>query len=596
MHRRGLVVVAAIVAACVVAPVPARAASSPPSGELLFLLAHKTVALDAFVAEVSNPASLQQYRHYLSIEALARRFGASPRARLALTAWLRRRGLAARFDPTGTYAQVSTPVAAQHALAGRSPSAAGAHGLRRLPVPRALEPYVTGILADSAGSAARLAAGAPTPAANPVALTYATPGSSARARTGTPSGCAAGRNVGNAQRQGLGAEGFTPNQYLAAYGFPALLGRHPSAHGERIAVVELGGFNVSDIVSFDRCFGLPAPKLDVVKVGIPRPLPPLNETTLDLEVLSAGAPHVVGIDVYEGRPSLLGLVEAIGAPLTERVRRPNVISVSYGLCEDQFAGAIPLLREANSILAFDAAAGISVIVSAGDTGSAGCSVPPGKTPLELRAVSFPASSPYATAAGGLNFTLSQGNTLTSELVWNDKPLPYAGGGGTSLVFSRPWWQKITGTPSVMRVVPDIAMLADLFPGYAIYCTASQCLPAESPSDPGWLDVGGTSAAAPLLAAGVADADREASINHQPPLGLLNPLLYDVARTPRLGVERSVTIGSNDIGNAAAGTSTGCCSAHRGFDAASGLGSVNVDALSRAALLAGRHRLPSRALR
>jgi hypothetical protein len=77
---------------------------------------------------------------------------------------------------------------------------------------------------------------------------------------------------------------------------------------------------------------------------------------------------------------------------------------------------------------------------------------------------------------------------------------------------------------------------------------------------------------------------------------VNPLLYDVARTPRLGEIRGVLQGDNDLGALINGSLGGSCGAHRGYDAASGLGSVNADALSRAALRAYRHALPRRGLR
>jgi kumamolisin len=283
-------------------------------------------------------------------------------------------------------------------------------------------------------------------------------------------------------------------------------------------------------------------------------------------------------------------------PLRQRARRPNVESISYGICEAEFAGMVPVFREVNAVLEFEAAAGISVFASAGDTGSSGCSLNRNQAALPLQSAPFPATSPYITSVGGLNFTLTRANRIASEVGWNNSPIAFgAGGGGPSLVFPRPAWQAVRGALGLMREVPDVAMLADNVPGYAIYCSPPACTSPAGEVTPGWLDVGGTSAAAPLLAGGVADADQEAARHRQPPLGLINPLLYGAASASRLGVIRDVRHGNNDLGKLIFGKRLGCCYSHRGYDAVAGLGSVDVEALSRAAVRAYRHALPRRAL-
>jgi hypothetical protein len=123
------------------------------------------------------------------------------------------------------------------------------------------------------------------------------------------------------------------------------------------------------------------------------------------------------------------------------------------------------------------------------------------------------------------------------------------------------------------------MLADVAPGYDIYCTAkSECL-NKSNSNP-WVAVGGTSAASPLLAGGLALVDEELRRDGRQDLGLANPLLYQIDRSPEAGsVISDVVTGDNDLGPAIQGSPLGCCSAGVGFDYASGLGSVNVSALA-----------------
>jgi kumamolisin len=126
------------------------------------------------------------------------------------------------------------------------------------------------------------------------------------------------------------------------------------------------------------------------------------------------------------------------------------------------------------------------------------------------------------------------------------------------------------------MVPDLAFYADPVPGWAIYCTATAC------DNRGWLAVGGTSAATPLFASGIALANQEAATAGQPPVGFPNPLLYQLARTKTTPF-RDIVLGTNDL------FSTGCCHAHKGYDRASGWGSMDIADFSRQAGLAYRTR-------
>ena len=67
--------------------------------------------------------------------------------------------------------------------------------------------------------------------------------------------------------------------------------------------------------------------------------------------------------------------------------------------------------------------------------------------------------------------LTAANQLQAQTVWNDAPLDLsAGGGGLSTVFKRPSYQR-GFEPKNRRAVPDVSLLADVLPGYNIYCTA-----------------------------------------------------------------------------------------------------------------------------
>jgi kumamolisin len=277
-----------------------------------------------------------------------------------------------------------------------------------------------------------------------------------------------------------------------------------------------------------------------------------------------------------------------------------VISISLGICEPNYSEHLIFRRAMDSIFAVAAGAGISVLVASGDTGSSGCRIelPDGSSSaLPLRTVSLPSSSPYVTAVGGTNLRLNAKNRIHSELVWNDSPeLAGAGGGGVSLLSPhRPWWQgKAPAVFGIGRIVPDIAALADVFPGYAYMCTSPECASLPQFANPGWTSIGGTSAATPLMAAGVALANQLATRHGQPALGFLNPLLYELGgeRKARRAVFRDVSKGNDDIGlllpkEVGGAHPLGCCEARPGYDWASGWGSLDVVGLAKAALGAAR---------
>ncbi len=188
-----------------------------------------------------------------------------------------------------------------------------------------------------------------------------------------------------------------------------------------------------------------------------------------------------------------------------------------------------------------------------------------------------------TAVGGTNFALNSANQIQGETAWNDAPYDVsAGGGGSSFLFGRPGFQK--GFARRHRALPDVSMLADVLPGYNIYCTALDC--TSFGAGP-WISVGGTSAASPLLAGGLALVDQQLRLHGRQNLGNSNSLLYRVARHfGSAGVFSDVRSGSDDLGQyltPGKHRPLGCCQAGPGYDRASGLGSVNVFKLSAVAV-------------
>ena len=562
--------------------------------QLVLPLNADLAGLESFAQSVNTPGS-PSYGQYESIATLARRFGASPAASSRVMAYMRAAGATdVKLDATRLFvdatmsapraAQVfSTPLAVFHAARlGRF--VAPTHAAR---VPTALQGLVTTVV------------GLDTRSLTGKSYTHASKGVRAKAKTGVGADvrahAAAGQPSSVAPLTGsqsgcgpaLAVQGFTPNQYETAYGFAPLFGSGLHGEGERVALIEIDGFRFSDLTSFASCFGLSVPPVRGFGVGLKHALPPGGEATLDVEVLDAAAPGLKGIDVYETKPSASATLRALTSPLQNRGFKPQVISASLGLCEPDVFLAIGLkgLRSVEGSLAMAAGSGISFLASSGDQGSADCVDLTG-APIARLSVNYPSSSPWVTGVGGTNFALTPANTIAAQIVWNDTSLQpgAAGGGGTSQLFKRPSYQKGTVTKD-RRFLPDVSMLADIAPGYTVFCSATpDCVNSESTNP--WQTVGGTSAATPLLAGGLAVVDEALRLNGRQGVGFANPLLYKIGRNRALRglVFSDVQEFSNDIGPfiTRSHRSLGCCKAGPGFDRASGWGSVNVAGLTSAA--------------
>jgi len=555
--------------------------------------------LNRFVRAVSDPRS-PRYRDYLTVEQVVARYGAKPATKRRVLGWLEGHGLEAKVSASGTIALATLPARRAERLLPRVDGAlsasAGLGGPRRIPA--ALRGAATGVSLvaveplDTYAPPPLQRTGAETLAATKPKLPY----SSFFPRSGTPKGCAPSRTGGFEP----GVIPVAPNQYTTAYGHAAMHAKGFKGEGQSVAVVETGGFVHRDIVTWAKCFGLKPPPIRVVPVApVKMALPGELETTLDLEMLTAGAPGLDRILVYEGGGSNTDLVLTAGSALGSPGNRPDVISMSLGICEPTLNdGQLGIKDALDDVFAVAAGAGISVLVSAGDQGSTGCRVEVKGQPataLPVTAVSLPASSPYATAVGGTNVVFNPKNQIKLEVVWNDQNLtPWGGGGGASLLSPRtPWWQTAGSRYGTGRKVPDIAALADLIPGYSFFCTAPSCELGEA-EVPGWAAVGGTSAAAPLTAAGIALANQYAERRGQATLGFLNPLIYQLGAgaKSRASVFNDVTKGNNDIGralpaNVGGGKPVGCCSAKAGYDWASGWGSLKIEQFTKAAAARAR---------
>ncbi|QYD71694.1 S53 family peptidase [Paraburkholderia edwinii] len=342
---------------------------------------------------------------------------------------------------------------------------------------------------------------------------------------------------------------FNPLQLASHYKFPRGDGR-----GQCIGILELGGgYREKDLQAYFSLLGVPMPEVVAVSVGGATNDPDHDpqgadvEVALDIEVCGAVAP-AAKIAVYFAKNTDADFIEALTTAIHDDVNQPSVISISWG--EAEAGSTHQFTTRFNEALQMAALLGITVFASAGDAGSHDAG------PDKPDTVDFPASSPFALACGGTRID-EHDDGAEAEVVWNDGAKGGATGGGISTRFERPVWQdglsvsrtKGDAIALTHRGVPDVAGDASPASGYFVIVGGRVGV------------VGGTSAVAPLWAGLVARINGIKGA----PLGFVTPRLYRQA-----GVCKDIRHGNN--GGFASG---------KGWDACTGIGVPNGDAIARA---------------
>jgi Pro-kumamolisin, activation domain/Bacterial Ig-like domain (group 1)/Subtilase family len=281
---------------------------------------------------------------------------------------------------------------------------------------------------------------------------------------------------------------------------------------QKIGLLEFDTYNPSDVTDWLELEGIKpsiAGQLSKVNVngGLASPGAGESEVLLDIDTVIGAAP-LSNYVVYDA-PASTTFAQMFQRMIADG---DTVISNSWSQCEDQ----TPLAdaQAIDSVLASAAASGITVLNGTGDGGS---------TCLDgsQDTIGVPADSPNATAVGGTSPTFGPGLTYGSESWWDEQeaaPAGGAGGYGVSRYFSRPSYQNGL-TASSTRSVPDLSFTADPHAGVTL-CQADA---GGCPDGQLW---GGTSMAAPAVAALVADFNEELGHN----VGELNTALYPLANT------------------------------------------------------------------
>jgi hypothetical protein len=359
--------------------------------------------------------------------------------------------------------------------------------------------------------------------------------------------------------------GMGPGDFAKIYNVPA----GATGSGRSIAIVGRSNINIQDVRDFRNLFGLPANDPQIILNGADPGLVSGDEGESDLDVEWSGAvAPAATIKFVATQSTQTDAVDGVFASASYIVNNniADVLSQSYSLCE-----SIADNVDQNALWQQAAAQGITVVVSAGDDGPAGCddenSV---NTASGGNAISGAASTPYDVAVGGTDFddattqttfwnASNSSPTQTSaigyipEVPWNDSCGAsalitgctaasadlniVAGSGGSSAVYTtKPSWQ--TGFGDSVRDIPDVSLFAgDGKNGsFFIVCESDQDIPGDdgcnlttfSNNTPfhDFQGVGGTSGSAPSFAGVMALVDQKTGQRQ----GVANYVLYSLAKS------------------------------------------------------------------
>jgi subtilase family serine protease len=371
--------------------------------------------------------------------------------------------------------------------------------------------------------------------------------------------------------------GYSPAQIATAYQFSGTSfgGITGDGSGQTIAIVDAfndvglvdsnsSGFLSSDLHVFDQQYGLPDPVfIKMSQTGSLTNLPAADpsgdwefEESLDVEWAHAMAPRatILLVEANSQNQNSNSDPTDLLAAVDEARNYPGVVAVSMSWGYPEFSD------EVNQDYHFTTPAGhtpVTFVASSGDNGTPGV---------------WPAYSPNVVAVGGTTLTLNSNNTIASETAWSyNNSTGDGGGGGISTYEPLPAYQTgrvISG--STHRNIPDVAYDGDPNTGFPVY-DSTKVYPYYPYKflgyEVGWLEVGGTSAGSPQVAAMIAIADQGRQLNGSTSLDGPSQTLPEIYA---LG-----SAGSSDFRDIISGQ-TNVYAATYGYDCATGYGSIVVN--------------------
>jgi len=373
---------------------------------------------------------------------------------------------------------------------------------------------------------------------------------------------------------------LAPADFATIYDLVPLYQQSINGNGQSVAIVARSNIKLADVRQFRTFFGLPANDPQIIVNGTdPGIWSSGEETEADLDVEWSGAVGrnaTIKFVVSKSTNSSDGV--DLSAQYIVNHNLAPVMSTSFGLCEAALGSSGNSFL--NSLWQQAASEGITVFVSSGDSGAAGCDSAAASTATHGRGVNGLCSTPYSVCVGGNEFhdvskpalywspsnasgTQASALSYIPEGVWNESGPGdglWASGGGASSVYGKPSWQAGTGVPADgKRDVPDVALTAAGHDGYLIY------------QNGGLYVVGGTSAASPSLAGVMALVVQNAAARQ----GNANTTFYSLASKQRAGgasVFHDIAMGNNSVPGQTGFNATA------GYDQATGLGSIDASVL------------------
>jgi len=411
---------------------------------------------------------------------------------------------------------------------------------------------------------------------------------------------------------GTNGEHFmSPDDWTTIYNVKALYTAGFDGTGQAIAVAGQSEVNNTDLDAFRTASGLTARTAS----NFVRQLVPssgtatvvsgdVGESSIDLEWSHAVAKGAKIIFVYVGNATNANVFDAFTYAIDQNLA--PILSMSYGNCEQNLpSGFLTAVQQSTQQAAMQ---GQTIAAASGDFGAADCDTAPGLPAQGGLGVDIPGALPYVTSVGGSQFN---GDTASPATFWNsanngvggsaksyigettwNNTIPRnqlsAGGGGASVLFSKPSWQTGTGVPNDgARDVPDIALAADPdHDGYMLCVNdpgQSQlpCISNGFLDSSGLPDVaGGTSFGSPTFSGIVAILNQKTGAKQ----GNINPVLYALSAA-NVGAFHDITSGNNivpcdpaTVDCPKSGTAQYGFSAGPGYDQVTGLGSIDASAL------------------
>jgi subtilase family serine protease len=265
-----------------------------------------------------------------------------------------------------------------------------------------------------------------------------------------------------------GPTGLNPSDLVSAYAVPA------ASVSLTIGIVDaMDAPNAeSDLATYRAQFGLPPCTTangcfrKVNQSGAALPLPAADagwaeEISLDLDMASAICPSCKILLVEASAATIANLGASVNTAVSLGAA---VVSNSYGGAENA--------SDPSSTSSFYNHPGVLITASSGDAGFG---------------VEYPAAATTVLAVGGTSLVRSATARGWTESVWGTAIKGNGAGSGCSTVETKPSWQIDTGCAH--RTVADVSAVADPATGVSVYDSAAG----------GWIVVGGTSVASPLVA-------------------------------------------------------------------------------------------------